>query len=224
MIRQADVALPGLQNRVLVHHLASFRVEVKPTKEQSIVSAAKNSKYVRLSRGSDGLTGRTTVFSRRDGSVCHDVKLAPDGSLISETWQGEAREWEGGVRFPTSYLHFRYRDGKVKYVQAAAITRAAFNIGIAPTEFDVAIPAGTTVVDIRDGEPEVVRVKRDIDDLVRALSEGLPTKTRSLTNAFDEANAAASTSPRIFWIVINLIVIVLLIIATVAYRRRTTHD
>lgn len=176
--QQADVALPGLQNRMAVHRLASFHVPLHPVKEQSVLSAAKTPDFVKLVRGSQGGPSRTTIFSVRDGSVLHENLTSSDGTLTKETWQGPMKEWAGGVRYPTSLLQFRYMDGAVMDVEAVAVQQAEFNVRVEPSEFVVAIPAGTTVVDVREGEPAVVRVKQPIDDLVAALDAGLPTKVR----------------------------------------------
>lgn len=179
MIHQADVALPGLQNRMLVNRLAYFDIALKPAKEQYVVSAARSSDLVKLVRGSRGIPGRTTIFSLRDGNVVHDYNTSPEGTLVDETWQGPLKEWAGGVQYPTSLLHFRYTDGAVTYVKAVAVKHAEFNVRVEPSEFVVAVPAGTTVVDVREGEPAVVQVEEPIDDLVSALDDGLPTKVRS---------------------------------------------
>jgi len=219
MLRQADVALPGLQNRMLVNTFTSFRIGLKPAKEQYVLSAAKTSDYVKLVRGSDGGRTRTTVFSLRDGSVLHEYATSPEGELIEESWQGESKKWTGGVRYPTSLLHFRYTNSAVTYVKAVAVKHAEFNVRIEPIDFEVAIPAGTTVVDVRDGDPAVIRVKEAIGNLATALDDGLLT---IVAPARHEMDASSTSRLRIALILLNVIVIVLVLVVIV--RRRATRS
>jgi len=214
--RQADVALPGLQNRIVVDRLASFSNTLQPVKEQYVVSAAKTSDYVKLVRGSQGASSRTIIFSLRDGNVVYDYYISSDGKRTKETWQGPMNEWPGGVRYPTSQLHIRCIDGAVSFVQAVAVKEAAFNVRVDSTELAVAIPAGTTVVDVRNGEPTVVRVKQPIDNLASALANG-PLTNKPVKN---DVELSPSPNRRRVFILINVAVIAVLLAVILLIRRR----
>lgn len=221
--RQADVALPGLQNRMAVHRLTSFHVLLQPVKEQYVLSAAKTPDFVKIVRGSQGGPSRTIVFSLRDGSVLYENSTTSDGTLTKEAWQGPMKEWVGGVRYPTSRLRFEYTDGAVTDVEAVAVQQAEFNVRVEPSEFVVPIPAGTTVVDVREGEPAVVRVKQPIDDLVAALDAGLPTKVRPTKVDLEGADASSTSRWRIGLILLNVVVVAILLVVVLVIRRRAAR-
>jgi len=217
-MNQADIALPGRQNRMRVNRLDSYCIVLPKVKEQSIRSAATTPDYVKLVLGSiNRLSQRSIIFSRRDGGVLYDSYTSRAGKLAEETWQGPMKEWAGGVLYPTSMLRCKYMDGALTDVEAIAVKHAEFNVRVEPSEFVVAIPAGTTVVDARDGEPTAVRIKEPIDDLAYALEAGLFGKlSRTKT---DLANVSSTARWKIVLVLLNVVVIAVLVLVLVIRRR-----
>ncbi len=221
---QADVALPGLQNRMYVNRFASFFIPLIPIKDVYIRSAMKTSELVKLARGTERGPSRTSIFSQLDGSIRYDVQHSEDGALVEESWLGVPKEWPGGVRYPTSLLSFKYKDGKVAFVKAVAIKQAQFNVHIDPSEFAVAIPAGTTVVDSREGEPaKAIRVNEDIGDLVSALDVGLNAMMGRTPSSLGRTDESSSTR-RTVLIVLNVVVVAILLVLIVLVRRRASDS
>jgi hypothetical protein len=55
------------------------------------------------------------------------------------------------------------------YVKAVVVQDAQFNVRVDPSEFAVAVPAATTVVDVSDSDPAVRRVAEPVHDLETVL-------------------------------------------------------
>jgi beta-lactamase regulating signal transducer with metallopeptidase domain len=89
------------------------------------------------------------------------------GQTRWQRWLGW-RAAAGGVSFPAAAIDLQFAEGQLRSIGASLVDEVRVNQPLSPATFTLGAPAGTVVVDSRNGQHSVVRINRDVFDITSA--------------------------------------------------------
>jgi hypothetical protein len=150
----------------------------------------------------DGRKAIRYTDSTRSRSITVDIESGlPLADEIKRRQSAQLRRWLGwskspaGVWFPRAVIELRFQNGKLNRAEFLIVREAKFNIPLASNVFKLGAPAGSVIVDNRQGRGERAdRINRDVFDA--SSVDEVENATKPLKEKYSETERAAHVELR----------------------------
>ncbi len=126
--------------------------------------------------------------------------ISDHGTTGSQRWQFAPKKYDNGAIVPGMYVEFTYRDGKVDLLKVHRIESLEFDAEFPPDAFVVSAPAGTNVLDYRDGSsgnPKQRVAYEPVFDVV-SFANSISDDTRSRAEVVKLGDPAPAVDPEVW--------------------------
>ncbi|MDB5391800.1 MAG: polymerase sigma factor [Planctomycetaceae bacterium] len=195
--------MPNLADFVRVFRGVNRQYVIK--RQQGQLSIAIGEKSAEPESGKDAATQKQPVAERKDngirwlvvideatGFLVKSSTLHPKFGVLDETyWQG----WQtgaDGIPFPKVVVEFKYSNGTLQRAEFRLIRETEFNVKFPDSLFRIGAPAGSVIVDSRNGNRGAFGINYDILDVLSAeqMAKAMQPLPKELTTP-EEIQAVA---------------------------------
>jgi hypothetical protein len=146
------------------------------------------------------------VLRYMDATGARSITIDTESGLLlaDEINRGQSarlRRWLGwskspaGVWFPRVVIELRFQNAKLNLAEFLIVREAKFNVSLAPNVFKLGAPAGSVIVDNREGRGERAdRINRDVFDA--SSVDEVENATKPLNEKYTETERAAHVELR----------------------------
>jgi hypothetical protein len=206
---QATIAVAGSELPIIVYDADDYRYVPRSIEFEKILSIETSGDLLRIRWAIDKKIKRELVVSGSTGFAFSNTEFSPNGHVLSEVMQKSPTESSEGIIFPGMSVLARYKKGLLYTLKLSILEVAEYNIPIDDEMFQLSLPSGTTVVDMRGGQPTSQRLPVAVNNALEAFGKPLRLPQNS-------GEASSRTTYRLF---MSLNILVVVILATLIARK-----